>query len=404
MNTTFQFIGQFLKENGLLKTLESLESELGKPIRGEIPQNAGSLQEILADRLQYLHIKETKSEQQNSVIFPPWPSTATVELKVVPEMKDMIVDCAILTGSKYAVFSTAKKEVLLVDLTTLRILSRHKNGVVVKRIVAVDGENRAVLIGMDGGAVLGRFKDMKFVEEYKWKLHSRLVTEAVAIYNEGKTYVVSCGWDKFIRVHEIKEDEAVESISGVEISSNICCMDACFYKGKLVVVVGKTDISVVDVFEGDLTEKKVRKCPSIALNDAEFSTFAFYPRCLKINSGNEPILAVSTSQEPQLRLLMVQLKEAIEEQIPKQLVRNQVSTSINTLAPLDKYSLGKINWRADGRGVWVFGDDGILRGIDLATGNVCLEEKGHEGPIKCYGGDHDLVTCGGGKVITWTTK
>lgn len=46
---------------------------------------------------------------------------------------------------------------------------------------------------------------------------------------------------------------------------------------------------------------------------------------------------------------------------------------------LSAYSTGIIVWRADANasGLWVNGDDGIVRGVEVKTGEVKVELKGH---------------------------
>ncbi len=41
---------------------------------------------------------------------------------------------------------------------------------------------------------------------------------------------------------------------------------------------------------------------------------------------------------------------------------------VSTLAPQTPYSTPQVVWRPDGSGVWVNGDDGVLRGLEAKTG------------------------------------
>jgi hypothetical protein len=51
----------------------------------------------------------------------------------------------------------------------------------------------------------------------------------------------------------------------------------------------------------------------------------------------------------------------------------------NTFAPQTSYSTPQVAWRPDGSGVWVNGDDGVVRGIEIKTGKVvALLKDGHE--------------------------
>ena len=49
------------------------------------------------------------------------------------------------------------------------------------------------------------------------------------------------------------------------------------------------------------------------------------------------------------------------------------------MAPQTPYSTPQVCWRPDGSGVWVNGDDGVLRGVEAKTGKVVATlREGHE--------------------------
>ena len=47
-----------------------------------------------------------------------------------------------------------------------------------------------------------------------------------------------------------------------------------------------------------------------------------------------------------------------------------------TMAPQTAYSTPAVAWRPDGSGVWVNGDDGTVRGVEVSTGKVVATLKG----------------------------
>lgn len=57
-------------------------------------------------------------------------------------------------------------------------------------------------------------------------------------------------------------------------------------------------------------------------------------------------------------------------------------------APQTPYSTPQIAWRADGSEVWINGEDGVVRGVDVGSGEVVAvlggkgEKKGHEAGSK----------------------
>ena len=48
------------------------------------------------------------------------------------------------------------------------------------------------------------------------------------------------------------------------------------------------------------------------------------------------------------------------------------------MAPQTPYSTPQVVWRPGGSGVWVNGDDGVVRGVEVMTGKVIALLKGHE--------------------------
>jgi hypothetical protein len=56
--------------------------------------------------------------------------------------------------------------------------------------------------------------------------------------------------------------------------------------------------------------------------------------------------------------------------------------SANTMAPQTQFSTPIVVWRPDGTGVWVSGDDGIIRGIEASSGKIVARLDGHEAGSK----------------------
>lgn len=51
---------------------------------------------------------------------------------------------------------------------------------------------------------------------------------------------------------------------------------------------------------------------------------------------------------------------------------------VSTQAPQTPYSTPQIAWRPNGCGVWVNGDDGVVRGVEAKTGKVVAHLRAHE--------------------------
>lgn len=87
---------------------------------------------------------------------------------------------------------------------------------------------------------------------------------------------------------------------------------------------------------------------------------------------------------------------------------------VSTLAPQTPYSTPQVCWRPDGSGVWVNGDDGVVRGLEVKTGKIVATLRdGHElgskirslwaGCLDFNGKPEEWVISGGfdKKLIVW---
>lgn len=131
---------------------------------------------------------------------------------------------------------------------------------------------------------------------------------------------------------------------------------------------------------------------------------AFSPSCLALSPTDPSLLAVATSHLPHMKLLIVRLlfpAAASSSSLtpPSQPQATQstqaraalalsdredtaIRLHISTLAPQTPYSTPQVVWRPDGSGVWVNGDDGVVRGIEVMTGKVVALLQGHESGTK----------------------
>ncbi|KAA8643547.1 hypothetical protein EYZ11_008852 [Aspergillus tanneri] len=133
---------------------------------------------------------------------------------------------------------------------------------------------------------------------------------------------------------------------------------------------------------------------------------AFSPSCLALSPHDPGLLAVATSTLPHMKVIIVRLlfpptesfnldtsgpvttgSSEPEVQATQALaalaLQNREDAAIiiqaNTFAPQTAYSTPQVVWRPDGSGVWVNGDDGIIRGIETKTGKVVsMLKDGHE--------------------------
>jgi hypothetical protein len=138
---------------------------------------------------------------------------------------------------------------------------------------------------------------------------------------------------------------------------------------------------------------------------------AFSPSCLALSPHDPGLLAVALSTMPHMKVMIIRLlfpsssssSSSIQDPTPQTREERNESASVsqatqamaalalqnredaailiqtNTFAPQTPYSTPQVVWRPDGSGVWVNGDDGVIRGIEAKTGKiVTMLKDGHE--------------------------
>lgn len=129
---------------------------------------------------------------------------------------------------------------------------------------------------------------------------------------------------------------------------------------------------------------------------------AFSPAHMALSPHDPGLLAVATSTLPHLKVILVRLLFPSDEAEDKTntsisdvevtqasqalealALQNKEDAAIliqaNTFAPQTAYSTPQVAWRPDGSGLWVNGDDGVVRGIETRTGKVVsMLKNGHE--------------------------
>lgn len=144
---------------------------------------------------------------------------------------------------------------------------------------------------------------------------------------------------------------------------------------------------------------------------------AFSPSSVAVCPTDPTLLAIATSAIPHLKLIIVRLlypslylptsnfpEPATQEAQTRAKLAIQdkeetaIQIHISTLAPQTAYSTPQVFWRPDGSGVWVNGDDGVLRGIEAKTGKIIATlNNGHEVGSKIRSIWAGLVDIGGTK-------
>lgn len=274
------------------------------------------------------------------------------------------------------------------------------------------------LILQRGTEVLGRRKD-----------HSKYAVQVVAyeVPDTDKVLVATAAWDSKICVYEFdipREGDAEanvtmdEPVGYINLITNPEAM--LFVKhvdlGRTVLLVSRRDSTHLHYYQVDLLTRN--SAASTATNPHECKLLgkqnlaphsntwvAFSPSGLALSPHDPGLLAVATSSLPHMKVMIVRLLfpsaenfddiDAQPEHPPAEpetqaaqafaalALQNREDAAIlvqaNTFAPQTAYSTPQVAWRPDGSGVWVNGDDGVVRGIEAKTGKVAaMLTHGHE--------------------------
>lgn len=412
-------IAHFLKENNYLETLRVFEREFGKPF-SDSPDE--SLEGIIQDRynfnainnqLKNLTVNDSLDDDLQKILQSnitewqvPYPKAPKL---VIDSLKGLVISSCVEFWKETPILflGTSDMKLYAINLSSNEIILELPNfigKVVVKSITSL-GDCRLVLLGMNGKLYLCKYDysdNLTIQNTHDIQAHPRVVVETRSITLNGETYICTMGWDLMMRI--FKAGTEITPIAQYKLPVQGTCFDATVYAGKVVLVVGLTETTLLSVLT--LNKNDLDLLYKISLNDAQFTVSSFSPRHLSIQSLalGPPLVAVATSHEPYVRLIIVPLRSSSSAITSVPIERNQILRNLPTLTPQDRYSQPVICWKAPvnakHNGVWIVGDDGTLRGIDLIQEKEIFHTQLHDGRIKSLiQANGILITCGTDKQV-----
>lgn len=246
----------------------------------------------------------------------------------------------------------------------------------------------------------------------------------------GKPFCIaaSAGWDQKICIYSFEPSSEIQSTSdasarstdGTQISSPKASITVptnpesiLFVRhpdtAELYLVVGRRDSTYLYYFK--VTEEMAPEESSNHLhltmqqagsqNLAPYANawISFSPSSLASHPTDPTLIAIATSHIPHMKLILVRLlfpdpqaqggeggfvrgetqaAQARAELAIQDREDAAIMLHVSTMAPQTPYSTPQVVWRPDGSGVWVNGDDGVVRGLEARTGKVVTSLKGHE--------------------------
>jgi len=236
--------------------------------------------------------------------------------------------------------------------------------------------------------------------------------------NASLLLVATAGWDQKVHIYTLpKEDIEASEVTNlappvhtITMQSNPESMVFVTHPdtNKLYLIVSRRDSSFLHYYRIDFEERSSADRVTITAagrqNLAPHSNawVAFTPSALALHPSDPTLLAVATSHLPHLKVIVVRLlfpdtpsTQGFTEPAPQTAAAvaradlalqdredAAIALQVSTQAPQTPYSTPQIAWRPDGSGVWVNGDDGVVRGVEAKTGKVVALLRGHEAGSK----------------------
>lgn len=280
--------------------------------------------------------------------------------------------------------------------------------------------------------------------------HQKYVVKSICHQDESGSWVATAAWDAKVFVYRLRdvggESCALgDAVAQVELPTNP--ESILFIKhpeiATPVLLLSRRDSTFLYYYAlpdgaGDGTKALVLLGRQ---NLAPHSNawIAFTPSALALSPRDPLLLAVATSAVPHMKLIIVRLllpppqqqqsaggvptatvsgrltqaSQAREELALQDREASAILIHCTTLAPQTAYSTPALAWRPDSSGVFVNGDDGVLRGLETTTGKIAWTLKGGHDPgskIRClWAGfadaacEREIVVSGGfdKRLIVW---
>ncbi|KAL8953288.1 MAG: hypothetical protein Q9222_000854 [Ikaeria aurantiellina] len=264
---------------------------------------------------------------------------------------------------------------------------------------------------MSGRVVLFDHREDRVLDERRD--HTKYVVQVTHAHYKDSLWVATAGWDRQIWVYCLQGSKLGEPVGSVALATNPETVTFIVHpeSSEPTLLVTRRDSTFLDYYQyqaDDSSGSPVRPLRWLGRQNLAPHTNAWVswsPSSVAISPKDDQLLAVVTSTIPHAKVIIVRLlipslqtsephttpgvgivsqpaqarrRLAIEDQEAA-----AVQVHVNTFAPQTPYSTPKVCWRPDGSGIWINGDDGVLRGLDARNGKICSTlGDGHEAGSK----------------------
>lgn len=273
------------------------------------------------------------------------------------------------------------------------------------------------------------------------KDHSKYAVKVVAYEDEDendRVWIVTAGWDAKVLIYRTALSSSSSSpttigqpVATIKLQTNPESILVVRNPDtrELMLLVSRRDSTYIYYYtleplrSSEENQQQQRECVLRGKqNLAPHSTawVAFSPSCMVLSPHDPGLLAVALSTLPHMKVMIVRLLFPSSESVDNTVAPTATATTTaesaalssssshethlsqalaalalqnredaaiviqaNTFAPQTAYSTPQVVWRPDGSGLWVNGDDGVIRGIETKTGKVvAMLKDGHEAGSK----------------------
>lgn len=268
-------------------------------------------------------------------------------------------------------------------------------------IVTTSMSGQVLLFDVENDAILDERRD-----------HTKYVVRVTVSEDEEGAWVATAGWDAKILLYRLQFSPGDQSpslgppIASLTLPTN---PEAILFVqhpefAEPVLIVSRRDSTSLYYYSlpprpdpniASIVPAQLQLLGSQNLAPHSNAWIAFSPSFLALSPTDPTLLAIATSAVPHMKLIIVRLllppptnqsrpatgPSSQAEQSRAALATQDredaaIMTHTSTLAPQTPYSTPQVCWRPDGTGVWVNGDDGVLRGVEAKTGKIVATLRG----------------------------
>ncbi|KAJ5996041.1 hypothetical protein N7522_007701 [Penicillium canescens] len=436
-------VARFLRTNDHTETLKAFIREAG--LAPDVGQTSGgdtnnwTIQSLLEEKQTYDQSVNFERYGDDSQETGLWSDPAPSKPAVIQTSSNLLAasvdqwqkpcedadEGAVTSAQSYIISTGADKQVHVLETAgsnaAVRSFSELSSAPVLSFVSILQG--RYILLTNMSGQILLQHGTQLLDSR---KDHGKYAVKAVAYEDRkepSKWWIATAGWDETVVLYSLNiPDEANaptlkigEPVARIKLASNpesllfVPHIDT----NELLLLVSRRDSTYIHYYQVEETAEQAasltspRNCQFLGYqNLAPHSNawVAFSPAHMALSPHDPGLLAVATSTLPHLKVIIVRLlfpslgksdtengsdpadpvtqaSQAMEALALANREDAAILVQANTFASQTAYSTPQVAWRPDGSGVWVNGDDGVVRGIETKTGKVIAKLKGVMSPV-----------------------